>query len=510
MLELLLVGIATGVLFSWVFYGAGFPDGDSFYHARISALIAEHGLLYTFPWLQETSLATTFTDHHLLYHLLVAPLTWLVSPAIAITIVQVVLLMALAMLIYLILKQQQLPYPGLVLVALVMAWPFMVRMTLVKASPLALLFVLLLTWLMLQSRTTARFWVASIAMGLYTMVHGGFALIYVVGICLWLGRCIAESIQQRRLVLARPQYLWAIVFGSVLGVVMNPYFPQNLQFYWLQLVQIGVVNYQEVISVGSEWYPFSLQDLIAAINMVMILWVLTIVVLVRHRSKYAMDGFLWGVGIVCVVLLLATLRSRRFVEYVVPFLVWWTAYVLLPYIKSGVWRKDLLLLRQEFSGWLVTGVVAYTIIGGILAFAQSLTVTYTGLRGEDSYSVDQFKATAEVIANHSDAGDVVFHNNWDHFPMLFYHNWENNYLVGLDPTFMYLHNQNNYQLWQELLAGEYKSDSARVIVDAFDARYVFIDSQRPLGNTLAAYLLRDANVEQLFNDGRTWVFYIHQ
>ena len=51
----------------------GFNDPDDFYHAKIASVMSVQGPLHAFPWLDLTLFDKGFSDHHLLFHLLLIP-----------------------------------------------------------------------------------------------------------------------------------------------------------------------------------------------------------------------------------------------------------------------------------------------------------------------------------------------------------------------------------------------------------------------------------------------------
>ena len=46
--------------------------------------------------------------------------------------------------------------------------------------------------------------------------------------------------------------------GVLAGLILNPYFPKNLEFYWIQIGKIAVANTASATRVGSEWYSLGL------------------------------------------------------------------------------------------------------------------------------------------------------------------------------------------------------------------------------------------------------------
>ena len=70
--------------FTYLQWGTGFADPDSFYHAGVSALMGQGQLvLKQFPWFTFTTFSQNFTDHQFFYHLLLAIPSLFIPPLIA-------------------------------------------------------------------------------------------------------------------------------------------------------------------------------------------------------------------------------------------------------------------------------------------------------------------------------------------------------------------------------------------------------------------------------------------
>jgi hypothetical protein len=119
-------------------------------------------------------------------------------------------------------------------------------------------------------------------------------------------------------------------------------------------------------------------------------------------------------------------------------------------------------------------------LGALVLLGVQLNET---LRRAESNAIDNhpwntFKEPAELIAANSEAGDRIFQTDWDDFPELFFFNSYNTYMIGLDPTYMYLQNPNLYLLWRSIGRGEVAMP-AEAIRDRFGARWVVSDKSHP-------------------------------
>lgn len=66
------------------------------------------------------------------------------------------------------------------------------------------------------------------------------------------------------------------------------------------------------------------------------------------------------------------------------------------------------------------------------------------------------------LAQNTPPGARVFATDWDDFPEMFFWNTHNTYLIGLDPTYMYLHNGPLYLQWRAITRGQVEMPSAVV------------------------------------------------
>jgi hypothetical protein len=169
-----------------------------------------------------------------------------------------------------------------------------------------------------------------------------------------------------------------------------------------------------------------------------------------------------------------TLKSRRYVEYYVPFAVLNSAKIISGYLKE----KSLKKYFQQFYQLFIKKILLISALGTYLLFTLSYIVmrdiaqVYQSLRqGSHFYNL---APSAQWLAHNSPKDSIVFHSDWDEFPILFYHNDHNYYIVGLDPTFMYNYNQELYWQWVNITLGVTSSQLHHIIKDNFKASFVYL------------------------------------
>ena len=75
---------------------------------------------------------------------------------------------------------------------------------------------------------------------------------------------------------------------------------------------------------------------------------------------------------------------------------------------------------------------------------------------------ERYAAASAWLQANTPAGSRVFQTDWDDFPELYFWNAHNTYLVGLDPTYMYLHDGPLYLRWRAITRGEVELPGAAI------------------------------------------------
>lgn len=469
-----------------------FADPDSFYHAKMALLIRDHGVITDFPWLRLTVLGQQYTDQHFLYHVLLIPFVSIFPPLIGLKLATVFFGATLAMVVYWSMRRLGVRWPFLFVLIFLAVRPLTFRISLAKAPSTSLIFLVVgLTW-MFEYKLKRLFALAFI----YVWYYGGFPLLglsaAVVGTTSWLhNRTVTKwnshhfvdkvmslvgrgSRLKRRF---RPNLtMVAVVCGGLLtGLIINPYFPGNLRFYEHQLINIGIINFQKAIGVGNEWYPYGFGDLMANgafVSILILLAVIGIVIRFRAQSKRT-----WALFFLALGALLLTLKSRRYVEYYVPLALLFSAVSISDTLRGSSWPGLVVQFRDWFfrrrPGQIFGGLIAlYLALGiGFVAgrdFHNELNDLHNGFR------YDKFQAVSNWLAANTPAGSRVVHSDWDEFPALFYQNTHNTYVVGLDPTFLYKANPDQYWTWAKITLGTYQGDVITGVRDILGSEYVFI------------------------------------
>ena len=435
----------------------GFIGTDDYYHSRISEqILIQKRLNLSFLWLPLTILnEENFVDHHLLYHIYLAP--WMYWGSITgVKIAQSIVFAGIVLAFWALLRLLRVNHAWIWTASIIaLSSPFLYRMLMIRTQSVAVLLLLLALHALFQQRYR---WLLPSGFA-FTWLYNGFVLmpafvvLYVMSF--WLAR---------REVVWKP--LVYVSAGVALGIIINPYFPQNIVFI---LDHLGEkVSIAESIRVGSEWYPYTTTQLLEhSFGAMLALGIGITAGSLRSSGRDYVETTLLFIALLTLYMLF---QSRRFIEY---FPIFSLLFCAVAWGRSSVHRKSLLpatLLRHP---------VAYLprIIIVISIFALSgrvLQTVYTDIQNVKDFNY-MAGASTWLEAN-TEEGELIFQTDWDDFTRLFYHNTRNTYLVGLDPTYLQIAEPFMWNQWVAITQGVVERPSV-LIHDTFGARYAVSDTR---------------------------------
>lgn len=468
-----------------------FADPDSFYHTKMAILMKEGGIVREFPWLQFAVIKDYYTDHHLLYHIFLLPFIAILPPLVGVKLATIIFSSFAVTLFFWLLKKFEVKGAWAYVFILALSASFIFRINLAKAQSLALSAYFFGIYLVDQKK---YYWLILFSF-LYVWLYGGWPLIFVISFAYLISGILLEySLFEKNLgsrwkniffgheyrLNGKSAWKWIcgeypvflyVLLGALFGIVVNPYFPKNILFYWEQIFKIAVVGARNVIGVGGEWYSYNPVELLASGSVAFILLVVAItffVLMIRKQSRRSVMLLL-----LTILFFVLTVRSRRNVEYLIPTMLLFSAVSLSIFSREMNMKgfvSELKIFLQEQKVFLVLFVIPLMLIPYIVA-RDYLAVRASYSSGQEFH---KFEEPMEWLKKNSRAGSIVFHSDWDEFPILFYHNIHNYYIVGLDPTFLYSYDKELYRKFKEVTTGEEKSDIYRIIKNDFRAEYVFV------------------------------------
>jgi asparagine N-glycosylation enzyme membrane subunit Stt3 len=457
------------VIFATIqFASPAIVGNDGYYHIRFADIMRHEGLMPRFKWLPRTILnEESYYDHHMLYHVALAlfipgeprspvPDETLVSAAKWAS----VIFPALAfMAIWYMLYREGIRWSWLWALALfAVSDAFLYRMSMVRAQSVSLMLLALgLHWLL------RRRFIRLLPLGLvFVWTYNAFPLLLLVAAVV----VIATYLTEKRF---EP---WALIFpagGISLGLIVNPYFPQNMIFIYRHLLpKLG----ENINGLGIEWEPYETWTLVSNSTVMFIMLALAIFALGWGRRK--MDRSTLAAFGLTLVFGLMMMKSRRFVEYAPAFVLIFTALASRPLLDR--WAVD----KED---------VHIAVVGGLLALALLPALGRSVLRARDQ--VDTSRPSAYMAAgvrwlrDNTPPGSMIFQTDWDDFTRLYFYDTKDVYLVGLDPTYLQIADPVLYDEWVSITRGHVRNPGA-AIRDHFGGQYVFTDTDHTAFIDLAA------------------------
>jgi len=476
-----------------------FPDPDSFYHAKLAVTIRDQGFIQTFPWFQWTSLQDSFVDSHLFYHLLLVPFVTFFDPLIGMKVSAFVFGLLAFFAIYRFLRYLKVPWPALIVLVTALSQGFLLRMSLPRAPALSVAILLLGTWAIIERRKTILFFTSLF----FTWLYYGWPVIYLSLAAILLAQIVTETLNQKiglKKVLKQTwqtnyQTIGFLIFGTIAGLIINPYFPNNIFYSFFSIIKIGLINYQSILPVGREWFPTLPHDLILAALPLLIVFIFSFALFLPGLlvSKYAEDKKYIYQLFLSIFLAggytLLTLKSNRYVEYLVPFLALATGLLvknIAPFLKKELWP---IFIKSRLAK------ISFT----ILLLLSTFSFSAMGLKyvtGEnDYYQVAQYSTATDWLKEHVPTKEVIFHNTWDYSCALWYLDDTHYYLVGLDPTLMYDFDPAATDLYLKLSDG--RDPDVSQIKTFFKARVVIVDLRMAQAEDLINNLIQSGLFEEV-------------
>jgi hypothetical protein len=486
--QLLVGAIAIGIIFWQLQFSTSAiccGDFDGYYHIRwareLWASMKSRSFPPAFPWLPLTTLnPKDYVDHHLLFHVIQIPFANFSDPRLGAKIASALFGGLAVLSCYWLVLRYRIRYAFVWLIALLAcSAPFLFRMNMAKAPPLAIVFLIVAIHLFFQR----KYWPLLPLAVIFTWTYDLFVLLIVAAI-FWL---IAVAITEKRFEW-RP--LVFVLAGCAAGLIINPYFPHNFQLLF-EHFKIKLTASDFDTKVGSEWYPYDSWEFLGNSAVACIAMFVGYIVFEpseRRRAQQPIFFLLFSTA-----LMIMNARWKRIAEYWPPFAVLFAAFALQPWLvgfrsyltrlpadvleelKPFLDRETVVVPEQEtdWRDWLrMLAVAAVAVVLSVFLFFNLRSVVKE--IGE-SESHDYYQAGADWLRRNVPAGQIIFNTDWDDFPRLFYFDSSHYYVSGLDPSYLFDKNPDLSQLYDRITLGK-EDDPGPLIRDRFGARYVFSDN----------------------------------
>jgi hypothetical protein len=434
---LMVFAAAYGYLHVLQFQTTTILGADGYYHIKFAELLPSIGFAREFKWAAHSVWATHFADKELLYHVFLVPFARFADPLIGLKYATVLLGAAAVTSFYLVALLNRVRFPLLWTVLLLGSGPyFLYRLGSPRPHVLSLLLLLWCVHLILNRRRVALAGVSFVYALSYTAFHLPLGLALLVS-----GH---RYLTERRFDWKTPA---AILGALVLGILVNPYFPNNLRIFWLQnfVVPWVAVSGGPAMSLAREFIPpatraFALYHLAVLIPYSAALYL----ALLRPRKREARTGVLF---VISLALILMTLLLPRFVEYSVPLTLLFLASFFTDELATFDLREALSRAGRRRKAALAVIGTAFPILAAVLVWSHARAVEFF------TPVPPMRREAALYLAEHTEPDELVFTCDWDDGPELFYFNDRNRYPVLLDPNFVCHRDPDRCREWAKVARG---------------------------------------------------------
>jgi hypothetical protein len=475
----------------WSTPGICCGDFDGYYHIRWSRMLWEGLRSGHFPpefrGLPLTTLgATSFADQHFLFHILLMPFTWFGSLAMGAKCAAVVFGSAAVFACGWLMWRYRLRHAWLWFGALLAASSlFLERMSMTRAQSLSLVFIVVGMFLLFERKYG---WLALTGF-LYVWTYNLFV---VLGVMVLVWMAVTWWTERR----VEGAALGWTLGGMVAGLVVNPYFPHDLRLFWEHVSAKTALT----AGAGAEWYALPswlllLSSFVAFAAMV-VGYVASGALLAKgERKKLQRPLFLL---VMATLLLVATMRSKRFVEY-------WPATAVL--FAAFAWDaarggEDSQVSKSAKPG--APGVIAAAVV---LAGCLTFQVRAARLEMHSQVGADAYRTGVEWLHTHVPENQMVFDVDWADFPKLYYYDPERAYVAGLDPMYLADANPELGRLYAQIASGQ-ASDMGATIATKFGSHYVFASKPIPRGFYMRAMM--SGEFEKIYEDGECMILKVKE
>ena len=468
------------------------PDNDGFYHIKLAWLMRTEGLKPAFPYLPLSILnANEFYDHHFLFHVALIPFTFgdlrIGAKWAAVTFASLAF-----MAIWYLFDRQRLPYAWLWALGLLgISDAFLFRMSITRAQSLSLAMLALgYAWLL-----EGKYKRLALLGFIYVWTYDAFPLLIALAVLHFLSVMLTEHRFEFRPLLF-------IAVGITAGMLVNPYFPDNLIFSYHHM--IPKLADATSVRVGNEWYPYDTKQLLD--NSLPALVTFASGALALGLTGRKMDSRT-ALGLFAALLFgLMLFQARRFVEYFPPFALIFAAFAWSPLCRrmpDSVRAASTSMSRflSVLQDYLPVTILSLAVLAGM---GRSISPARDAV--DRSKPFDLYANASEWLEKNTPAQSRVFQTDWDDFPRLFYYNTHNTYLIGLDPTYLQLYNADLYDLWVDITQGDVENPS-KIIATTFDSQYVHTDLNHKDFLRVAS---EDPGLKEVYRDDQAVIFQLNR
>lgn len=409
-----------------------FYESDSYYHIAVSSFMKNFGWHYNFHWAQFSVYKDFFADKDFLFHLSTVPFLALSNDPVIAGKFAILFYNFFFISAFIFILKKYLPsyLAACFLLLPFLSTTFTLYLTYLRSYTLANIFTFLGIYFLIKKKWPGVFFISLF----YALTHTSFFTIVVFAFVCEIIRWLFYKDFFRR-------NIYSAVLGVILGCLIHPNFPNNLLYVHLQFLVINSANKGLDLKLGSELFSFPAARVF--IENFAVLFSLNLVLWAAFFSKKRIS-FSTAVWFACAnfYLLLALSANRH-----------WYAVNILFFIALASYLKDLKGERPwgEFNRKINFFILGYLIL--ILFYFPGAIKNLAGNIDRSIRLGNHYKDVSFWMKTHIPPGQLIYHNYWSDPSYFLCFNPNNDYLVVLDPFYMYHRYPELYLFYLDLSKG---------------------------------------------------------
>ncbi len=460
------------------------PGTDGYYHIKFAYLMRTEGFLKVFKWASMSIWSETFYDKEFLFHVYLIPFTYFKDLAYGAKLGTAILAATSVTSFFAILRLNRIKFASLWWLMLMCSGGyFLYRNNVPRPQVLSIILALWSIHFIINQKRIALFLLGVV----YTLSYTAYFLPVVF-----------SGIISGYLFIFEDDLDWktpAVTLGAMaVGILINPYFPNNLVYLYLQNFYVLWMSTQNKVNLrmGNELGPMSTRELLGG-NAAAVIAYIGVFFMALYRPKQV-SKTVRSMFFLSLAVILLTFHTKRFTEYSVPITLMFCAFFFHPYLVDldlkQAWEEQ----RSMVVGWIGVLVMLFISLG---------IGSYIGTSRQFKGSAPAHKGAALYLKKHTKKDEVVFTCDWDDGPELIFFNHHNRYLIFLDPNFMYFWKPKLWVKWDKLAHGRFGNKTHDILKKDFKVRYGVCT--REFGD-LRSLIKRDKQIKIVFEKDGAYVF----
>jgi len=439
---------------------------DGYYHAKSAEIIKKEGFVKDFTWAEHTILANNYADIQVLFRIILIPFTFL-GLEFGAKIASIIFgALALAV-FYWFLIENKIKYALFwSLLYLFTAESLMYRFQLTREMPITISLLIITIYFMQKKKY--------IFLGLTSLVFALFYSGFVLQLFIILAYFILEKIFSKKFDFNLIGYSFGGIF---LGLLLNPYFPANISMLYIQIFKVNLIS--NLYNV--EWKPWTFIDLIKNNVLVLVYIGISFFILTKNRKITKDKAFYF---LLALFFLVYTIKSRRMQEYLVPFSILAVSFFINDFI--------IMLDKNKLKILKIVSVILLIIVGSVNFVLLKQDITNNNF-------LHNYNNCADWMIKNIPKNSLIFNNAYA-FPYLFFKSHNLRYTHGIDLTYSYLYDPDEFERYIGILKGTIISNNDLIIED-YSPDYLFVGKVEQ-DIKLHEYVIKNKNnYKAVYEDG---------